>query len=238
MKESIDRSKMNRTIRFIPFNLKHDFIKEDGTKDTALFKISIKNGYPRFTTYTSSEKTDVIDYGKIITAPFDHIMLGVVLDKDFRAVIDSEKAKIKRVDCLNVKWKDGKKTDEVYVQASVYFIKDAEGVVYISLIEDKKTKVKFKVFPNGYVRRYNDDGTPIATEGEISTEYAKKYLDYLLFVLKDEFKTDAKFEQVSTVSSFNTKPSNPDIEVPSEVETTDIVIKDNEAFDLDKMLDM
>ncbi len=238
MKESIDRSKMNKTIRFIPFNLKHDFTKEDGTKDTALFKVSIKNGYPRFTSYLSNEKTEKVDYTKIITAPFDYMMLAVVLNEDFRTVINSDKPKIKKVDCLNVRWKDDVKTDEVYVQATVYFIKDAEGVVYISLLEDKKNKVKYKVYPNGYVRRYNDDGTPLETEGQISTAYAKEYLEHLLLILKQEFKIDSKYEQVSTVGSYITKPSNPDIETPNEVKRTDVVVKDNSEFDIDKMLDM
>lgn len=238
MKETLDRSKMNKTIRFIPFNLKHELTKEDGTKDNALFKISIKNGYPRFTSYLSSEKTEKPDYSKIITAPFDYMMLAVVLNEDFRAVINSDKPKIRKVDCLNVKWKDGVKTNEVYVQATVYFIKDAEGVVYISLIEDKKNKVKFKVFPNGYVRRYNEDGTPLETEGQISTAYAKQYLEHLILILKDEFNIDAKYEQVSTVGSYITKPSNPDIETPSEVKRADVPVKDKDEFDIDKMLDM
>lgn len=234
MKEQVDTQRINKTIRFIPLNLVCEYTKEDGTKDYGLMSWSIKNGYPRVSVNTTGVRTESIDYTKLITAPFDYINLLSALD-DFEKVIASEKDTIRRVDCLNNRFKDGKRTDEIYVQATVYFIKDKEGIIYISVLEQGKQKLKFKVVPKGYVRFYDDAGNVIDNEGERSKRFSLKYLQVLRMLMEDELKIDAKFQSIKNNNSSVVKPSNPDVEVPIKVVTTKV---ETENFDLDKMLEL
>lgn len=234
MKEKVDTQRINKSIRFIPLNLLSEYTKEDGTKDYGLMSWSIKNGYPRVSVNTTGVRSDVVDYTKLITAPFDYINLLSALD-DFKDVINSEKDCIRRVDCLNNKFVDGKRTDEIYVQATVYFIKDKEGVIYISVIEQGKQKLKFKVAAKGYVRFYDAQGNVIDNEGEKSKRFALKYLDVLKMLMEDELKIDAKYQSIKNNNSSVVKPSNPDIEVPTKIVTTKV---ETDTFDLDKMLEL
>ena len=234
MKEKVDTQRINKSIRFIPLNLLSEYTKEDGTKDYGLMSWSIKNGYPRVSVNTTGVRSESIDYTKLITAPFDYINLLTALD-DFKDVINSEKDCIRRVDCLNNKFVDGKRTDEIYVQATVYFIKDKEGVIYISVIEQGKQKLKFKVAAKGYVRFYDTQGNVIDNEGEKSKRFALKYLDVLKMLMEDELKIDAKYQSIKNNNSSVVKPSNPDIEVPTKIVTTKV---ETDSFDLDKMLEL
>ena len=234
MKEKVDTQRINKSIRFIPLNLFSEYTKEDGTKDYGLMSWSIKNGYPRVSVNTTGVRSESIDYTKLITAPFDYINLLTALD-DFKDVINSEKDCIRRVDCLNNKFVDGKRTDEIYVQATVYFIKDKEGVIYISVIEQGKQKLKFKVAAKGYVRFYDAQGNVIDNEGEKSKRFALKYLEVLKLLMEDELKIDAKYQSIKNNNSSVVKPSNPDIEVPTKIVTTKV---ETDSFDLDKMLEL
>lgn len=234
MKEQVDTQRLNKSVKFIPLNLYAEYTKDDGSKDYGLMSWSIKNGYPRVAVNTTGVRSENIDYTKLITAPFDYISLLVALD-DLKAVINSDKDCIRRVDCLNNKFVDGKRTDEIYVQATVYFIKDKEGIIYISVIETGKQKLKFKMVPKGYVRFYDDQGNVIENEGIRSKKFATKYLEVLVELMKDEMKIDSKYQTIKNNNSSVVKPSNPDIEIPVKVVTTNVK---TESFDLDKMLEL
>lgn len=205
--ESTGNLKVNKTIKFTPLNLKKEYDVNE-KRDTAVLSWGIRNGYPRITVNLSGVRTETPDYSKLITAPFDYLSYGMWLGV-MQQVIDSPTAVVRKVECLNVKWSNGVKTDEIYVQATVNFGKDDKGIFFIAVVEDKKIKVKFELLPAAtWHRFYDEQGNLIEDKGVLSLLYAKTYLSTLSKLMDSELEKDGKYILEKTTGTNLVRPSN------------------------------
>jgi len=151
--------------------------KADNNKNLASLTWGVRMGYPRVTVFTSNDESISI-YDRMITAPFDSetFMMFVNMLKSVTTLKRGEKLKM---DCLNYKYRDGAKTNEIYTQATVIIGKDEDGVNYIAVIEEKKKKVKFEFLPGKFHRFYNSDGTENTDKSLLSDSFTLAYADIL-----------------------------------------------------------
>lgn len=182
----------SKLVKFTPLSLTKEL-----EEDSATLQWSIRKGYPRITVFTSNtikEKDGTVNYGKIITAPFDYVTMTMFLNY-FQDVIFSKEETRQVVNCYNVKYKDGEKTEEIYLQAKAVVGKDKDGIIYITAIEEEKKQVKFYLLPNTkWHKIYDKDNNEISNVKEQSFVYAKAYLQLLRKLIEDEFMKDAKSE--------------------------------------------
>jgi hypothetical protein len=171
--------------KFVTFNLRKQVGETE--KDTALLTWSTRKGFPRITVWAAPSvmtEDGKIDYSKVITAPFDYITLGILLDK-LEECIKSDKEMKHTIDCLNIKFSNGARTDEIYTQAKVIVGRDPNGVIYISAIEENKPKIKFELVPTTWFKFYKPNSNEeIRERRELSASYSKSYLENLRAVFK------------------------------------------------------
>lgn len=194
-----------KLVRFAPLSLR----KSVDDRDVAL-QWSIRMGYPRITIYTDTSVVNQdgkMDFSKIIIAPFDYVNLKVFLEY-FKKVINGENDNSYSVNCYNVKFKDGVKTNETYLQAKVVVGKDKEGIIYLAAIEEGKPKIKFELLPNTkWFRYFNKDDIEIDDKGTLSKLYSTSYVCLLETIIQKEFNIDVKEEVMLDPPSFsNVKP--------------------------------
>ena len=188
--ENTATSKVNKTIKFTPLNLKKEYDVNE-KKDTAVLSWGIRNGYPRISINLSGIRTETVDYSKLITAPFDYIAFGRFL-QIMKDVIVGPNGVTRKVECLNVKWNNG-----------------ANGVFFLAVIEDKKIKVKFDLLPAAtWHRFYDDKGNLIEDKGILSLSFTEAYVSALEKLMDSELMHDGKYklEKISGVNSV--RPSN------------------------------
>lgn len=159
---------------------------------------SIRKGYPRITVYTENyedkTKRDEFSFDKLITAPMDGVIVGMVISnlKLAYAATKEFKASVK---CFNTKFVNNEPTNEVILQATIIIGKDKEGVVYLAAIEDGKKKLKFKLLPNPkWHKFYNDAGDEITDQATLSVLYAKAYTGLLETLMNTHLAGDAKIK--------------------------------------------
>jgi len=195
---------MSDTVKFVKFNtlsLRKTFDTETG--EYALFSWGIRAGYPRIIVYTSNmpwDKRDAskkFDYNTMITAPFDHITLGIMLDK-LRKIIRGDKDSKESVDCYNAKFENGVKTNQVVVQARFTIGKDKDGVIYLAATTDGKRKVKFELAPSDtWFKFYDKNNDQVTDKGILSMLYADSYLNKLTKLMDAEMVKD--FTQINNI---------------------------------------
>ena len=163
--------------------------KENKDKsDRASLQWQIDYDNPRMVVYTSSNNTKKpdgsLDYNKRITAAFKFDDLPIVF-ATFDSVIKGPNDTEETIECKNVQWVNGVKTDTIYVQCTVHIGKDSDGVVYIYLEEGDKPKIKFEFLPNDRSQwvSYKPKGATEVSKGYLSTFYASKWLSIIEFLL-------------------------------------------------------
>ena len=181
-------------VRFSKLTISKNIELEDGKKDSASLTWSTRNGYPRITVYTSNNQARDADgkfnFNYIVTAPFDYITLQIFLTR-FQEVIDSETEIHYKINCYNVKFDKGVKTNDIYLQATVIVGKDKEGVIYIAAVEEGKRTVKFEILPNDrFFKFYDKDNNEIAYKKILSNLYANAYVKVLNKLLLDVARED------------------------------------------------
>lgn len=157
---------------------------------------SIRKGFPRITVYTGPmfKEDKTVDYSKIIIAPFDYTTMIMFLEYFKRIIYSKDECKY-TVKCLNNKFVDNKRTEEIIVQASVIIGKDKDNVIYLAAIEDGKKNIRFDLVPEGkWHKFFNGNNEEIIDKGELSRSYANAYYDLLKNLLFKEFFIDAKEE--------------------------------------------
>jgi hypothetical protein len=127
---------------------------------------AIRKGFPRIIVYTNSGDPGVPVRDTIINAPMNHINFNIFIDI-FKKAIKAKPGEKFKMDCLNAKWEDGKTTNEKYLQGSIIIGKDKEGIIWISVVEENKPKIKFEILGSDWHRYYNTDGSQ-ATKTEVS----------------------------------------------------------------------
>lgn len=172
-----------KIVRYAPLTLRKN-IGDEG--DSASLSWSIRGIYPRITVYTSNQKAFVEgkpNYDHIVTAPFDIVTLGLVLDK-LEDLLEAPNNTRFSIDCLNLKVKDGVRTNELFVQATVIVGKDDTGLMYIAATEQGKKKIKFELLPNTkFFTYYDNDDNKITDPATLSSIFARSYLYTLRNIL-------------------------------------------------------
>jgi len=178
-----------KIVSFIPLALYAD-TDEEGSRYASL-TWSIRMGYPRLSVYTDNtrDKRDDFSYDKLIIAPLDAVTVNIVIDM-LNKVISNPKEHHLSIKCLNVKYVNNVKTDEVAVQATIVIGRTEQGVIYLSAIADSKKKVRFNLVPNKKWHRLLDaDGNDVTDNRVLSNTYAKAY-SARLKALMDKFLVD------------------------------------------------
>lgn len=188
--ENKDKVKL---VRLAPLSLRKYIGEEEGE---ALLQWSVRMGYPRITVYTDNNisKDGKMDFNKVITAPFDYTNLKLFLEY-FKEIIDGEDDNKYTLECYNVKFKDGVKTNDTFLQAKVTVGKDKNGIIYLAVIEEEKRKIKFEVLPNPkWYKYYDKEGKEITDLRKLSSLYAKGYVCLVETAIQKEFNIDVKSE--------------------------------------------
>lgn len=178
--------------------------KQTGENEEARLYWGIRNGYPRL---SLSMKQPIVspterefDYKNLIIAPFERITFGVFL-KQFTEIIDDEPKTTRTVKCYNVKFKDGVKTDEVYLQGVITLGKDDNGIIYIHMYNDEKNNgddaIKFELItPHKWNRFFKNDKE--INQAILSKQFATEYLKELTKQYHRVFDTDAYVDKEIT----------------------------------------
>lgn len=187
----MDNKNKVKLVRFGPLS-----IRKNVDNDEMALQWSVRMGFPRITVYTTNKATEKgkMDFSKVIIAPFDYINLKLFLSY-FKDIVVSDDEKSYSVECFNVTFKDGIKTNETRLQAKVVVGKDKDGVIYLAAIEEGKPKIKFELLPNTkWFRYYDKDNNEITDKRVLSKKYAEAYLCLLETTLNKEFNLDVKAE--------------------------------------------
>ena len=125
---------------------------------------SIRDGNPRITVYTNIP-SDNVNYG-IISAPMNPETFYAFLEL-FEKVIHGESDVKYKIECYtSIPDKDGKYTDKTLL-SDVIFGKDANGVVWISVVSGNRPKIKFELKISDYHKIFHGNGN-VFTESEAS----------------------------------------------------------------------
>ena len=190
-------------------NINVDFGSGDGKY--AQLTWGIRNGYPRLTVFTDSggDKNVKFDYDSMITAPFDYISMGVMVDQ-FVLLIDAPNGTKSQIGCYNPKFVDGQKTNEIALQATVEIGKDAAGVMYIAVLATGKKRVKFDIKPkdNSKWHKFYKGDDLITDPGELSKIYARSYIEQARRLLTHHMILDTSKETVKEQKPYTDAPAN------------------------------
>lgn len=215
--------------KFLSLNLTK-WIEED--KGNATLQWSVRNSYPRITIFCSPNVKNAdgtLDYNKIIIAPFT-VPLVFIFTKYLRSFLTDDKPGYYTIECYNTKFKDGKRTDEVYLQAKVIIGKDDKGVIYLSALEEGKRSIKFDLLPDSrWFKFYDKDGKEVVNHAELSKAYAEAYLK----VLEDNILALESQDVINSMLTLDL--SNKSNGSPVELQK-DLDIKVKEADSLDNFL--
>ena len=179
---------MEKEIKFIRFTILK-LVKVFEDKDVASLAWGIRMGYPRITVFTSNDKSMPI-FNRMVTAPFDivtfQMFCNMLID-----VVNYSKGESRYIECLNNKYVNGERTNEIYVQAKVVVGKDDKGINYLAVLEDGKKKVKFELLPGNYHRFFNKDKNLIEDKELLSNEFTKAYAELVNKLVYPEVFKDA-----------------------------------------------
>lgn len=144
---------------------------------------------PRITVHTNDPNDSSNDYGRI-SAHLDAPTLFAIFELLRKVIHNPGKCRFK-VDCLKYTFPNGKRSEKPSVTASVVVGKDDAGVVWISLSAYQRPQIQFRFSNPDFHHFINEDGSRFTHE-EVSTQYAKAYLNLLermyAHLLVTEFK--------------------------------------------------
>lgn len=208
---SISTESTIRKVNFFKFDLESEYVNANGEKDTAVLQWSVRMGYPRVSVYLTKKKTEKVDYNKIITAPFkDFTNLNYFLKK-FKEVIASSEPISREYVSKNIKWVNGVKTDEIYIQATIIVSKKENGEIYIGLKDGNKEYVEFLLTFDKKFTDILENGVPVTDKAKLSREYSMSYIEKLSVVFDKELQKDVWIKEniVSTTTTKINQESTP-----------------------------
>ena len=177
-------------IRFTRLGLRKTL---DDNKSEAVLNWVVRETFPRITVITNSSEFLIdgkINHNKVITATFDYVNIKLLLN-EFKNIILSNQDTSFTANSYNVKFVDGKRTDEIELRAQTIIGKE-NGVVYIRLIEKDKDVVTFELLPSSKWFKYTKDNEIIKDKKLLSSMYAKAYYELLVKAFEQQFKEDFK----------------------------------------------
>lgn len=135
----------------------------------------VRMGFPRITVIPERIEEGDNYNEKIITAPFNVPTLHLLLEY-MGEIVNGENGQYKSIECRNVKYVNGERTTETYVQSTVIVGKDKDGINFITLVTNDKKKVKFSILPNPRWYRIYYNGTEVTDKAEISRVFGRAYI--------------------------------------------------------------
>lgn len=157
--------------------------------DYASLTWSVRDKYPRiqvFTSKTFKSEDGAVDYDKLIIAPFTYPIIYTLINQleILANKLDLDKAPVSKIECYNIKFVDGKKTDEIEKQAEIVLARSQEGVINIGVKNTKHDGLYFPLIPDlKWHKFYDKDGTEITSKKILSSLYTLSYVK----LLKDTF---------------------------------------------------
>ncbi len=136
---------------------------------------AVFDGNPRLVVKTN-DPADTVSYGKI-TAAFDPWNVGVI-KQTLQKALDAKEAWKMKVALKNT-YRGNQNFDSPQHINDIVIGKDAEGVVYMSVIEQDRPQIKFPLLPSEYVQYIHADGTPL-TPAESSAIFTAGYIDIII----------------------------------------------------------
>jgi hypothetical protein len=134
---------------------------------------------PRITVYTgdpSENGVEKYNYGRIV-ANLDIPTVFVLFTK-LEEAITAENGFKDKVENKNFTFYGGKRSDAPVVQSEVWFGKDKDGIIWLSVTAKERPVIKFPIVPSDFHNFYHGDGTQY-TKAEASQACAKGYLGFL-----------------------------------------------------------
>lgn len=165
---------MEDKVRYLTFSALTLVDRQNGSR----LKFGARMGFPRITVEPEPTKEGESYAETIINAPFTFPMFFYFMDR-FEEVIKSDPGTIYSIECRNTKYVEGKKTNETYLQAKVMVGKDKEGIIFLSVIDENKKKIKFDLLPDLKWYKMFKNGVEITDPKELSYYYAISYLKAL-----------------------------------------------------------
>lgn len=142
-------------------------------------KVEFVKNNPRFVVWTNDPEDtgERNNYGKIVAAldlPTMFMLFRLIED----VVAGPAGGEPVQLQNLNFKYPGGKRTDRPVLESKVFVGKDADGVVFISVIafEEHRPKIVFPFLPTQYHNLMHRDGTPWE-KGKLSEKFAVGFLD-------------------------------------------------------------
>lgn len=175
----------NKIITLSRLNL----FKDNKAGRTSILKFSVRNGYPRITTFINGGDRSVRGLDNLIVTPFTYSGLNLFISA-LKNIIDDPKDTAYDIQCYNAKYIDGVKTDDTYLQGTITVGKDESGTIYLKMQADEKPTVRFdltipKIFfkmqKNGVELTDTEEGSKLFTKGyvaQIETAFNDLMKDY------------------------------------------------------------
>jgi len=162
------------------------------------------NNNPRIVVYTNDPDENgnpAKNYGKI-TANLDLGVFASILT-ELKRIIESKEADKCSVDNFNYVYTDGVRADKPSIVSTLWFGKDEDGVIWISVTAKDRPAIRFTFAPSTFHHFKKADGTDFTT-AEASQLFAKSYLR----ILENIMSTLAVTEYVEPVKKeFNKSPN-------------------------------
>jgi len=225
-------------VRFAQFALRKYIEIDSGTNETALLQWSIRDGHPRVEVFTGNvDLRTTPDYSKMIKGALDYITLAVIFNSAREIIIGDDDKKYV-YNCYNAEFVDGERTGNTILQARITIGKDKAGVIYMSVTEDNKKKIKFDILPNKWIKYFDTEGVEITDKRKLSRMYAMEYFNLLQKCMDEQAIKDMAMDRKRPKQIVPKKPyQQADNVIPTDstnYSDLDITIDDisNEDFDI------
>ena len=142
---------------------------------------------PRLTVYTNDPalQNKENDWGRI-TARLDIIVAQSVLELLLKLVDEPNDTKYKVENYNNPITANGERTQTPIHINDIYIGKDKEGIIWLSVVEKDKPKIKFNLEFTDYHHLQHGDGTPV-TRADASKLVTRAYCGLLSKFLTDSY---------------------------------------------------
>jgi hypothetical protein len=142
-----------------------------------------RNGHPRVTVYTNHPQEQGLK--GILNAPMDALTFKIFARKFREVCLTEGEQKGNKVDCLGSAFDDqGKRIpNEKRLVGELWFGKDANGIVWLSLVAPDRPRVKFELRLSEWHKIYFN-GQPL-TEAEASKQQGLSYVETLVECFSD-----------------------------------------------------
>lgn len=119
---------------------------------------NMRMGYPRITVFTN-DPNDTTMKG-VIYAAMDPTTMFAFFDLMGKVIKSQDELKFK-IDCFTTKYVDNQPTSDRVLSSELWFGRDKDGIIWMSVIAPGRPKIRFNFRISDYHGIYRGDGTPI-----------------------------------------------------------------------------